>query len=93
MTERCRVRAWAHSMESKMKLTIAAVVSLILCGGSLVARASIVHRRAAEIRMEQEAIARANTPAKSSERLAMNGLETRLGSRLHRLAERHAATR
>ena len=38
--------------------------------------------------MQQKADAAEHTPKKESERLALNGLDLRLGSRLHHLAQR-----
>lgn len=73
-----------------MKLTIAMAVALFLCGGSLMARASIVHRRAAEDLALKQAEAALATPTRVSERLAMSGIDVRLGSRLHHLAARSA---
>jgi len=72
-----------------MKLTIAMAVALFLCGVSLMARASIVHRHAAEELARQQSEAALHTPTRESERLAMNGIDVRLGSRLHHLAQRH----
>jgi len=76
-----------------MKLTIAMAVALFLCGISLVARASIVHRHAAEELARKQAEAALLTPVRESERLAMNGIDLRLGSRLHHLAQRHEHVR
>ena len=69
-----------------MKLTIAMTVAFILCGGSLVARASIVHKREATRLARIQAEAAQHMPAKESERLAMSGIDLRIGSRLHRIA-------
>jgi len=76
-----------------MKLTMAMAAALVLCFGSFMARASIVHRRAAQAAALEKAEAAQHTPERESERLAMNGLEVRLGSRLHHLAQRRSHTR
>ena len=71
-----------------MKLTIAMAAALILCSGSLMARAAIVHRRAAEERALAAAEAAKHTPRLDSEASAMSGVDVRLGARLHHLAVR-----
>ena len=70
-----------------MKLSIAVAVALTLCLGSLVARASITHRQALAAEAAARAIA-AQTPQERSEKIALAGLDTRLRSRLHRIASR-----
>ena len=70
-----------------MKLSIAVAVALALCLGSLVARASITHRQAQAAEAAARALA-AQTPQEKSERVALAGLDTRLKSRLRRMASR-----
>ena len=70
-----------------MKLSIAVALAVALCLGSLVARASITHRQA----LAAEAAARAAaalSPEQKSEQVALAGLDTRLKSRLRRIASR-----
>jgi Flp pilus assembly protein CpaB len=74
-----------------MKLTIAMIFALVLCGGSLMARASIVHKREATRIALMQAEAAQHTPAKESEKLAMSGIDLRIGSRLHRIASKSHA--
>jgi hypothetical protein len=69
-----------------MKLSAATAAAVLICLGSLVAKASINHHR--EV-VAAEAAARAaalETPTERSEKIALAGLDTRLKSRLHRMA-------
>ena len=71
-----------------MKLSAATAVAVVVCLGSLVAKASITHHQKA---VAAEAAARAaalETPSLKSEKVALAGLDTRLKSRLQRLASR-----
>ena len=71
-----------------MKLSAATTVAVAVCLGSLVAKASITHHRQT---VAAEAAARAaalETPSVKSEKVALAGLDTRLKSRLQRLASR-----
>ena len=71
-----------------MKLSIAVGVAVAVCLGSLVARASLVHRRELQAAEAAARAAALETPQQRSEKLALAGLDTRLKSRLHRIASR-----
>ena len=65
-----------------MKLTIACGLAVALCLLSLAARSSMLARQRAAVRV-------APVPASvASEKGALEGLDRRLGSRVHRLARR-----
>ena len=70
-----------------MKLSIAVALAVTLCLGSLVARANITHRQALAAEAAARAVA-ALSPQQKSEQIALAGLDTRLKSRLHRIASR-----
>jgi hypothetical protein len=64
-----------------MRLTVALAVALVLCGGSLVARASILQRQREAARPADEVAERAQ-----SEQEALAGVDFRIHARLRRLA-------
>lgn len=63
-----------------MKLTLAFALAVALCLLSLAARSSILARQRAAAAVVKV------TPAAASERLALDGLDGRIKSRVHRLA-------
>ena len=65
-----------------MKLTIACGLAVVLCLLSLAARSSMLARQRAAAQVAPV------TASLTSERGALEGLDRRLGSRVHRLARR-----
>ena len=71
-----------------MKLSVATAVAVAVCLGSLVAKASINHHRERVAAEEAARVSALESPTVKSEKVALAGLDTRLKSRLHRIASR-----